>query len=474
MEKFPRLKIPDSNPYDQQARAFILSQQGQDLQRRYGAIPYEEENKVFETIAWLGSYLCNGISILTASTWVFSYAYSILMGLPTPHLVSGLITLSLLLVLEALQRYFTTKYFKLHYQLKLIKDGMRLYGGSLNSLMAGMGVCACISIGASFMGGFDFVKTVSSPPKYEAPVLTDVKLIEERYQKQINSAQDAVTDYTSKRVWKNRLSSQDAKKYQDLLDRKLGLGAEMLAEVKKAESTNDSLTATAKATYQQSMLDHENKTNTRGGGLGIVAVVFIICFYIAMWYQEYFKFRTVSQYAVLVHTEPETVNNVINIPSSGNDNMMFLMQDMMREIKGIKQDNNLISSPASNPSPTLSPASPSAGKTAQNPSVHSHEGNIGSSSTDTSVYTASQPCTWEIPKHLVTVIDKYTVPHRNFKTGELAHVNFQQINNRISDYAGRVEDAKTKNDNVALANRESKLIYWNEKMKELMQKANGQ
>ena len=77
-----KISINVSNEFDERSKAFFDSKLAERLSQKYGEKPYEERFKIIFYISLVVSYLCNGISVLTASSFVFAYIYSILYALP--------------------------------------------------------------------------------------------------------------------------------------------------------------------------------------------------------------------------------------------------------------------------------------------------------------------------------------------------------------------------------------------------------
>ena len=66
--------------------------------------------------------------------------------------------------------------------------------------------------------------------------------------------------------------------------------------------------------------------------------------------------------------------------------------------------------------------------------------------------------------------DKYTIAHKDLKTGKLKHLNLDNINNRISIYESRVKEAELIKDEDILERRKKRLIYWMDRRWELLSK----
>ena len=65
----------------------------------------------------------------------------------------------------------------------------------------------------------------------------------------------------------------------------------------------------------------------------------------------------------------------------------------------------------------------------------------------------------DIPKELLSVVDRFTIEHRNFTDGKIQHLGMQMVCNRVEDYSKRIEEAQG-GDPKVLLNRKAKLAYW--------------
>ena len=74
MEK--RIELPDRNVFDEKSKAFFESKHAKRLQEKYKAKPYEEEYKLLYLLAVGTSWFGNGLSALSASTWLFTFIFS--------------------------------------------------------------------------------------------------------------------------------------------------------------------------------------------------------------------------------------------------------------------------------------------------------------------------------------------------------------------------------------------------------------
>jgi len=259
------IQIHDRNIFEEKSKVFMSSKYASRLQDKYQPKPFEEDYLLLYYVALVTSYFANVLSALTASTWVFTYVYSIVFDLPYPFIIGCCFTGIVLLGLEALQRFLAQRFFKT----KLQYGYTAAYRTQLNTIFTGMLIIAALSITFSFLGGFDLVKTVTSPPSKQVAVLQDVEPIKVRYQVIIDEADKTANDYFNRRKYQGRIATEDAKKYQEYLDKKIAYQDSMLLAVSLVERGNERATEKADADYRAALLAHENKTKSQGSGLGI-------------------------------------------------------------------------------------------------------------------------------------------------------------------------------------------------------------
>ena len=67
--------------------------------------------------------------------------------------------------------------------------------------------------------------------------------------------------------------------------------------------------------------------------------------------------------------------------------------------------------------------------------------------------------------------ERYTIPHRDFKNGQIKHLTIDNVNNRINIYISKIEKAFIGKNYRIIPNQLSKLRYWLRRRKELEGKA---
>ena len=461
--------LPDHNVFDERAKDFLDSQKAKDLQKKYEPSPYEEEYKPLYYLAIIGSYLCNTISILTASTWVFSYIFSILQELPYPTLIASVSTVIVLALLEAIQRILGAKFFRTKFQ----------YRKTLQGLFIGAVAAAGISVSFSFLGGFDLVKTVTTPPLYEAPQLEDEALVQTTYQKLVDDAQKTADDYFTRRKYKGRIATEDARKYQDYLDKKQAFQDSLLVAVNSVKARNRKKTEKAQADYQKALTAYEKKSNSKGAGLGGIAVISTLLLYLCLWYIEYYDFRTVSQYGILItkNFQQHVHENDVKDQKRETSQEPKTIEDFEQIMGMLKKQEREISK-KNGATPPLSPDPKQ--KNTQNGTIEA----LGGVSLPVGFYTSTerqeqlkklyiqqiQPYIQNFKEVQIIETDKHTVEHKNFKTGEQEFLDFKTVSNRVGIYLHKINTSITRGSLEALPNQFSKLLYWTRKRGEFLER----
>jgi len=252
------IQIPSQNIYEEKSKEFFKSKLAQRLQMKYTPKPFEETYKPVYSIAFIASYLCNLFSILTASTFVFSYLLSIFMDIPYPMAWASLFTGILLVGIEALQRFLTPEFFK----------GILQYGFRISSivLVTIIVTLSSASLFFSYSGGFDVVDKLIAPPQYEEPTLISIQSIRDDYKPLIEEAGRDAESYKTSKLYLGRLSDSNAKVYKQLLEKKATLQTAMLTKINDAEVKNEALLSSSKGEHEEALLKHEISLQVKGGG----------------------------------------------------------------------------------------------------------------------------------------------------------------------------------------------------------------
>ena len=71
-----------------------------------------------------------------------------------------------------------------------------------------------------------------------------------------------------------------------------------------------------------------------------------------------------------------------------------------------------------------------------------------------------QPYIQHFKEYNLTIPDKHTVRHKNFRTGQLEYLDFKTVHNRVGIYLLKINNSLSKGSKEALPNQFSKLGYW--------------
>lgn len=468
MEK--RIEVPDHNLFDEKSKEFFESKHAKRLQDKYRSKPYEEKYLVLYLVSKYGSWFCNGVSALLASTWVFSYLFSVVKQLPHPFVIATVFTVVIVVGLELLQRFLSGNLFKdwLQYGIKAVKG-----------LIVGSLIVAGISFVSSYQGSFDFMGTVTSPPVYKAPTLFNLTDVKARYQDLVNTADRTATNYYNRRKYAGRIATEDAKKYQEYLDKGLAYRDSLNKAVNVTETKNEKKIEKAKENYQKAVDLYNSQTAQKGYGLGILSIIFIALFYLARWYQEYYDFKTASQYAILI-TKGAGGTNTNNPPLPHQPQGQPLdYQNLLSHVQSLIQSQKAKTKQAPVPSPSIEeepiPKEPLNGS--HNNTTLPFQLPIGFFSDGErqdqlkNLYIQQiQPYIQDFRRNEGIYSDKYTVAHRSFKTGKLEHLDLGTVTNRVGIYVKKIESSLSIGNKTPLPNQMEKLIYWIGKREELINK----
>jgi predicted PurR-regulated permease PerM len=403
------IELPTSNEFEEKSKSFYQSKLAERLKKKFEPKPFEETYKPVYWISFVTSYFCNLFSILTASTFVFSYLFSIFTKLPYPVIWAGLFSGILLVLIEALQRILAPNLFK----------GVLQYGFKASSmvLVTIIVTLSGLSIFFSYNGGFDVVDKLTKAPTIEEPVLQDVEAIRQEYKALINGASNDAHEFKKAKEWKGRLSDRNAKIYKELLDEKANLQSQMIDKINTTEALNREAQTNAKEDYQKALESHLNSIQAKGGGLAKFTIIAQIGFFLSIFFMEFFDYKTASQYAKnLINDSKQTT--AFNLPKveNGSSNGLPVSRALMGFHSGHeKQGGNVLQQK-------------------------------GSSKTKT-----------------IFLKDKHTIEHKGKR------YTLKDVNNFINIYEKRVKESMKKGKMDLASSRKKTLLYWEGRKKELME-----
>ena len=321
-----KIKVPDKNAFEERAKAFADSRLGRRLAQKFTPKPYEKKRRGLYVVAWIGSFFCNLVAIITGSTFVFAYAYGLLAKVPEPMILAILLAGIILVGIEAGKQLLVPDLFQDWFQ----------YGWKPSYFLQLMGIILLIGTSTAFnyYGGFDFAGAVSTPPEMEQANLKDANAIRKEYQTKIDQAGKEAEQYRQSKLWNGKLSDVNGMVYRDLLKDKKALESKMLAKIDSVEAYNDRANATAKTEHEARIQAHEAKTQVKGRGLAVFSVICEFLFIAFCWYRERYEYKTATQYADLDDEEEETRTGTQTQIGDGNTPLLHPPQGNGNGIKG--------------------------------------------------------------------------------------------------------------------------------------------
>lgn len=484
--------LPTDNVFEDQMEKYSKSALSKRLEKKYKPKPFEEVYKPLRTASWVTSYFCNVFSILTASTFVFTFIYSVIKNsVDYPIQIGMVLTGCLLVLIEFAQRSMVPLFFKT--QLQFGWDKMK-------KQLIGLGILiSCISIfglALSYNGGFDVVSVVGSEPVKENPELYDIDQIKKDHKLLIAESSAAAESYKKVKLWNGRLSNENAKHYRNLLGKTSDLRESLNDKVEHYEQLNRDMVLGSKMDFENQKSAYEATITSKGSGLARFTILAQLVFFLSIWFMELFDYKTHSQYAKNPKSnQSKVVPNFQNIQTSVvaekalsdlplNQNKIGFKTGVSQTVKKpVSKQRNLLSK---------------RGKTGQTQTVQT-----GASQTVQTVkpLQTSKGITATIPtskpeikilEKVVRITDKNTVPHTCERTGATTYKTLGDVNTNINTYQKRCKDSvkiisklkkevsngvdgsKKRHDRamVTFDNRKRKLEYWKGKKSELLNQSN--
>ena len=351
-----------------------------------------------------------------------------------------------MVLVEGLQRFISPKLFKngLQYGFKLSLFGLLLVIGGISTL----------SILASYYGGFDVVKIVSTPPTYSAPTLYDIEETKKDFNKMIAEAGEEAATYKKTRLYLGKLSNVDGREYKKLLSVKTDLQNKKLSKISSLEALNRNKVEKAELKHVEELREHSSSVESKGGGLAGVAIAAQLFFFLSIFFLEYYDYKTSTQYAIIEDTS-----------------LASLPEHKGVGFKSYQHSNNNYEDGAYNRT-QIGFNNSSGGITSQQPKSLLEQNKAvptGDSTNRTKTITKT-----------VYKTDKKTIKHTDLKTGKVKYYTLSQVNNFIKVYEGRIEETleqierlkvaqkATKAKEETLGDRKSALHYWQSRREELI------
>lgn len=413
------------NPFAEAFQEFDETQFFQTLEDKVKPQSYYQKYKGFKNVILTLSYLFNIVSALTASYLVFWFT----QWLTGMTWVAYVLSAVFLFFLEQLKRKSSSEFFQVWYFYRRIAAGW--LGLSLSIFAISV---ACTYFG-TYQGTQDAapIATTLSPDASEESIKEEIAKLEAEnatYEKQKNK--EGIIYFPIQRsIERNKAMIAD-------------LRIRLTGKEVEREMTNKGLEEV-----------HESNIKLTATTLAWITVLFEFLFECCIAYIWYYFYRSYIERKILGYSSPSP-------PTKNAYDHLFIQDET--------GTNNSLSN-----------------GTHSSPSLEAEQENgspIATSSLPIGFFTDYQrdkqrknlfkqniqPFKHDLSQSSVIFQDKFTVPHKDFKTGKTRHVNMGNIENMISIYTGRVEEAKRENNPHSLKNRLEKLNYWIGKRNELHQK----
>lgn len=285
------ITIATTNIFEQKSEEFENSRDYERVRDKYKPESYEQKNKDTYLVAYYASFVCNGYSILSASTFVFLWLVWLFSGIPYAFVPAGILTAVSLFTVEYLQR----RRFPL-----LVKD-IYQYGfkAGYSKRMLFILLLSFASVFCSYMGGYDIPEKVTAVPEYVEPELIDIERKTFYYSTIIEAAKNDAESFKKANSYKGRLDFARGQQYAAMLKRSNDHRKEMQTAIKQAETENKQRIETAKAQHAALLAGRSEKVGNYGLAMALGAIAAQFLFFLCIWFTEHYDFKTASQYAVI-------------------------------------------------------------------------------------------------------------------------------------------------------------------------------
>lgn len=389
---------------------------------------YFHKYKDFKNTILILSYVFNLASMLTASYAIF-WLTNWITGI---EWIAYIVGATFLFFLEKIKRKSSNELFRVYFFHREITKGwliLSVFCLAISLLSSGFGT----KTGTEQLSpDAELLAADSTATAYRAKI---TKLEEENGKMEKQRDHKGIIYYRLQSVIKNNKAM--------IVD----YNSRILELDKKLVGKNDLLTT-----------NYQNQVHQTAWILVVLTIIVELLFEVCIAYIWYYNYRSIIERKVL-NSNP--LSHTSNSTSQKNDSLKDLFKQLQTEASSF-QENDFHSSEEPHPSRT-------------------QEKIQGFTSLPIGFYTdqqrkdqmenlfkqQKQTFRQDFLKNKTRVSDLFTVPHKDFKTGEIRHVNFGNIKNMIGIYINRVEEAQKSGNIKVLKNRLNKLQYWLSKGNEL-------
>lgn len=397
----------------------------EDLEKRVKPQSYFRKYKSFKGTITALSYLFNIVSALTASYLVF-WLTQWLTGIAV---LSYILSAVFLFFLEQLKRKSSNEFFQSWYFENKTAVGWLLLSLSVFG----------VSVASTYYGTDKATWNFAPPPTL---ITQDSTLNSLNLQLQETESQIAAARSTR---WKGTTTSKSQQTISDLTSQKTLILTEIGEREEKKDKNNNVISQ-----------KHLSEIKVTASTLAWITVLFELLFELCIAYIWYYYYRSFVERKRIIPKPDEPVSKENEVSPKQEDTQIF--NELLSLFNNQKNGKH----------------------------VETDNGSISDNSSSIGFYTDTQRKDKMInlfKQHLELFKqpnledsnkykDKYTIAHKDLKSGQIKHLNIGNLSNRIDIYVGRVQKAFA-NDNLSvIPNQLLRLEYWLNRRSELMLKLN--
>ena len=257
--------FPTTNPHAEHFSEFQNTRLFDRLQQKFTPKPYWKQYRILRVVVLASSYLFNALSAATAAALVYFF----LFGMIGNVLASGVLTASLLAVLEIAKRETTGRLF----------NGILQYNKFSAGLAASVILLAALSVSSSYFGAQRLVVEFTPPAQQINPDSLTTPL-----RQQIATIDQQISE-ARKQTWKGKPTAPAQRTIERLTRQKETALAEMVRQQQRIDAKND--------TTEQV---HQATTTATAGQFAAFTLVCEILFLLAAFYLEYYDYRSYAEH----------------------------------------------------------------------------------------------------------------------------------------------------------------------------------
>ena len=453
----------------------------ENVSREFTPLPYHLRYKTLYVFSVIGVWFILALSGITEFSAVYAFMYGLISQLPFGSQLTLLITGFLIIGFELLHRFAGNTYFK-----EFWLDGGK-HQSDNNGALAGLILCAAVSLGTSIPGGFDLVENIKKKPRkieIEEEKPENVAAVLSPY---VQEAQNRVQEYKSTRSWKGKLSDKDAKEWKRRTEVAEQREQDLIAAITNVPKSNEEKRALAEQQYKKDLAKWQRETSGNGTAFGVISILTTLLMYLCIWFQFKYKKKTQEhltekylvnnpQSAAPPASTPQPVASPSPTPSSAPDVTQVLLA-INHRLENLEKTSSFHSITPAAPYPTAVP--PAQGPHNRPLIGFKLPANRSSpQEAETPLQAVAMPCN-EVIRQIeqegesldpadTPLDDIYTVEHRRFTDGKVIRHGKERIRWYVSKYADQVtraqlklqEDPLQEGLQDSLTNFQEKLAYW--------------